>query len=294
MSFSAAIRPTYSASGPSGQSEPAASLRAARSPARVEPVEIHAERHVDHVLDPGALQLAGHRAAGRDRRLDQAAEPAHVSPGQRAGVEPGPAGGVRPRRDDAGKVAVIEPDRRHIQAAPGQVHQPRRAPRAPHLDQIGPLVRDDAGGGPGGEHEAVGLLGRDRRSMEPVAAHPARLEDLVSRAGHDQHLPQRGIALHVLRLLQQIGPHSAGRLAEELGDVEHAHRGGRPEPWRQLDVRDVERRRRGPRDGLEIEYPRRRPLSQSSPPGGRPCGSWDRDSCSRRDGMGRGSRSAGS
>ena len=104
--------------------------------------------------------------------------------------------------------------------------------------------------------------------METVAAHPAGLEDLVPRAGNDQHLAQVGMPLDVLRLLQQIGPHPAGGVAEELRDVEHPDRRGRPEPGRQIDPRDVERGRRGAGDRLEIEDPGGGPSQSEQSPSG--------------------------
>ena len=112
-----------------------------------------------------------------------------------------------PRRDDAGKVAVIEPDRGHVESPGGQANQPRRAPRTAHFDQVGPLVRDDPAGGLGGQHEPVRLLGGNRRTVKPVTADPASLEDLVLRPGNHQHLPEQRVPLDVARLLQQVGPH---------------------------------------------------------------------------------------
>ena len=70
------------------------------------------------------------------------------------------------------------------------MHQPRREPGAPHLDQVRPLVRDDTTGRARRQHEAVWLLRRDRRSAEPVTPDARRLEDLVARARDDDRLAQ--------------------------------------------------------------------------------------------------------
>ena len=190
---------------------------------------------------------------------------------------------VRPGCDDPGKVAVIEPDDGQVDPPGGEMHQPGREPGAAHLDQVGPLVRHDPAGRSRRQHEAVGLLGRNRRAVQPVTADAARLEDLVPRAGHHDGLAQLGPPLDVARLLQQVGADAAGGLAEELGDVEHAELGGGPEPGRQLEARDVQggaRARR--RDQLQVQHPARGRVSQSSPRAGRPCRSSGRGSCSPR------------
>ena len=148
----------------------------------MEPLEIHAERHAHDPLDPVPLELAGHEVRRRERRPHHPAEPADVAPGELGRRAPHRPGRLGPGRDDAGKVAVVEPDRRHVDAPGGQVHQPGREPGAADLDQVGPLVRHDPAGGPGGEHEAVGLLRGHRRPVQAVAADAARLEDLVARA----------------------------------------------------------------------------------------------------------------
>ncbi len=161
------------------------------------------------------------------------------------------------------------------------MHQPGREPGATHLDQVRPLVRHDAAGRAGGEHEAIRLLGGDRRAVEAIAADAARLEDLVAGAGDNDRLPEAGMPLHVLRLLQQVGPHSARGLAEEFRDVQDAELGRGPETRRQVDVRDVERGARpSGGDDLEVRHPSRRGVSQSSPRGGRSCHSSYRDSYS--------------
>ncbi len=187
---------------------------------------------------------------------------------------------------------MIEPDRRHVDAPRGQMHQPRREPGAADLDQVRPLVRDDPARRPGRQHEPVRLLRGHRRPVQAIAAHAARLEDLVARAGDDDRLPQLRPPLDVARLLEQVGPDAAGGLAEELGDVEHAERRARPEPRRELDAGNVQRRpgaRRG--DHLEVRHPAGGRVSQSNPRAGRRFRSWGTGSCSHGPGRGPRSRS---
>src|SRR5204862_5740242 len=120
-------------------------------------------------------------------------------------------------------------------------------PGAPDLDQIGPLMRHDAAGRTGRQHEAVRLLGGDHGPVQPEAADAARLENGIARTGYHDRLAEPGTTLDVPRLLQQIGAHPAGGLAEELRDVQYPELGRGAKPRGELDPGDVQRgpRRRG-------------------------------------------------
>ena len=247
-----------------GQAVPSADLGRSRPTRGIEAVQIDPESDPHDPLDAGPLELAGDEIRRRQRRPHEPAQPANVAPGELGRGPPRPARGLGPGRDDARKVAVVEPDRRHVHPLGGQVDQPGREPGTAHLDQVRPLVRDDAAGGSGGEHEAVGLLRGDGGTVKPIAADAARLEDLVACAGNDHGLPESRPALDVARLLQQVGADPAGGLAEELGDVEDAEPGGGAKPGGQVDhAGDVHRRRPGHRAGSPASRPP--PLSQSSP-----------------------------
>ena len=251
----------------------------------MEELEIYPERDTHDALHSGPLELPDHEGGRRQRRPNHATEPADVAPGELGRSAPRAAHLLGPRRDHPRKVAVIEPDGRHVELPGGMVHQPRREPGAPDLDQVRPLMRHDAAGRAGRQHEAVGLLGRDGGTVEPEAANSARLENGIACPGHDDRLAESGAALYIARLLQEVGPHSTGGLTEELGDVQHAELGRGAEPGRQLDPGDVQGDpgRRGS-DQLEIEEASRGALSQSSPRAGTPCRSCCRGSCSPRGG----------
>src|SRR5262245_27745793 len=83
---------------------------------------------------------------------------------------------------------------------------------------IRPLVGTEPAARPRGQHEAIGLLRGNRRAVQTIAANAARLEDLVTGAGHHDNLAERRPALDVAGFLEEIGPDAARRLAEELGD----------------------------------------------------------------------------
>lgn len=72
--------------------------------------------------------------------------------------------------------------------------------------------------------------------MKAVAPDAARLEDLIARPGHHDRLAELGTALHVARLLQEIGADASGGLPEELGDVEDTEVGGGTQAWWQLEA----------------------------------------------------------
>jgi hypothetical protein len=183
---------------------------------------------------------------------------------------------------------VVEPDGGYVDSPGSQANQPGRAPGTAHLDQIRALVGHNPAGGLGGQHEPVRFLGRNRRTVKAIAADTASLQDLVFCARNHQHLPEHAVALDVTSLLQEIGPHSSGGLTEELGDVQNAEVGRRPEPGGQLRAGDVERARGGRAQRLEIEN-RRSGVSQSSPRVGTSCRSCRRDSCTPMRGRRRGS-----
>jgi hypothetical protein len=58
--------------------------------------------------------------------------------------------------------------------------------------------------------------------MKPVASDAAGLQDRVARTGDHEYLTQRRPGFDIVRLLKEIGFHSASCLPEELGDIQDA------------------------------------------------------------------------
>ena len=162
------------ASGPSGRPSGGGSAAAAARRRGWKRSRSTPSADAYHPLDTLALELARHELGRRERRLDQPAQPADVVPGELPPCRAHRPGALGPGRDDPGEVAVVEPDRRQVEPPGGEMDQPGREPGAADLDQVGPLVRHDPAGRAGGQHEAVGLLGGNRGTVEPVAADAAR------------------------------------------------------------------------------------------------------------------------
>ena len=76
--------------------------------------------------------------------------------------------------------------------------------------------------------------------MQPVTANTGGFVNGVEGSRNHEYLTQIRPSLYIAGLLQQIGPHAAGGLTEELGDIQNA-KGVRSESSRQSAPRDVQR-----------------------------------------------------
>ncbi len=60
--------------------------------------------------------------------------------------------------------------------------------------------------------------------MKPIATHAGPFQDLVRGPGNYQHLPQRGIALDVSGLLEEVCAYPSRGLTEKFRDIQDAER----------------------------------------------------------------------
>jgi hypothetical protein len=150
-------------------------------------------------------------------------------------------------------------------------------------------VRHDAAGRSGRQHEAVRLLGWDRRTVKAIAADASALQYLVRGSRYHEHLPKVRVPLNVTGLLEEVGPHSASGLTKKLGDVQNAEFSPGAQRGRQLGTGDVQRRAGGNAERLKIEDTGRG-ISQNSPRAGTSFRSCRRGSYIPRAWWGRASR----